>query len=35
MCVVLFVCFVSWLFRLGGLYQWKWLAGKTHLRNDL
>ena len=26
---------LSWLFLLGCQYQWKWLTGKSRLRNDL
>jgi len=37
-CVVLFfmlfTCSVAWLFLLGCQYQYKWLTGKTRLRND-
>ena len=32
---MLFVCSVAWLFSLGCQYQYKWLTGKTRLRNDL
>ena len=30
---MLFVCSVAWLFLLGCQYQYKWLTGKTRLRN--